>query len=222
MPAIGSSSSRSRGCGDQRARQLDALLQAVGQRADEASRRRRDRRKVDDRGRRARALARLRAGRAAGPATCSTKLERAWRRRARSTTLSSTVKPWKQRQVLEGARDAERAPAAGVGTRANELAADGDRAAVGPVDAADEVDQRALAGAVRADDRADLAARDREVDIGERGDAAERQRHAHAGSARLRQQRRCRRSKRAAADAGRCGRAARYAGKGDAPATAPA
>lgn len=48
-------------------------------------------------------------------------------------------------------------------------------AAIRPIDAADDVDQRAFAGAVRADDGANFAWVNRQVDIGQCHDAAERQ-----------------------------------------------
>src|SRR6201999_557247 len=53
------------------------------------------------------------------------------------------------------------------------LAAEGDRALAGLVDAVDAVEHRALAGAVGADDRADLVLADVEGDVAERLDAAE-------------------------------------------------
>ncbi|MGY4450670.1 hypothetical protein ACVWZR_005330 [Bradyrhizobium sp. i1.3.1] len=49
-------------------------------------------------------------------------------------------------------------------------------APVGPVEPADDVEQRALAGPVGPDHRADLALRDLELDVAQRGDAAERER----------------------------------------------
>ena len=77
-----------------------------------------------------------------------------------------------QRDVLEGARDAERGDLVPRHAR-KRPAVEPDRAGVRLVEAGDAVEQRRLAGAVRADQAADRAGRDREADVVERGDAAE-------------------------------------------------
>ncbi|MGY3290410.1 hypothetical protein ACVWWP_003477 [Bradyrhizobium sp. LM3.6] len=82
-----------------------------------------------------------------------------------------------QRQVLEGAADAERS--ARVGRQAGDVAALVEQLAFGRLVAAgNTVHDRGLAGAVGADDREQLAIPDGEADIGQRTDAAESQGHA--------------------------------------------
>jgi hypothetical protein len=77
-----------------------------------------------------------------------------------------------QREVLEGAADAERGP--GVGRETRDVAALIEQLAIGgPITAGNAVDDRGLAGAVGADDRELLAGVDREADFAERAHAAE-------------------------------------------------
>ena len=77
-----------------------------------------------------------------------------------------------QREVLEGASDAE--PGDAVRRHSQQiLAVEHDTTAGRLVQAADAVEERGLAGAVRPDQRADLALLDREGEVGERDDSAE-------------------------------------------------
>ncbi len=81
-----------------------------------------------------------------------------------------------QREVLEGAADAE--PGPGVGIERGDVLPAIEQLAFGrPVAARDAVDDRGLAGAVGADDREQLAVVDAKTDIGERTHATEAQRH---------------------------------------------
>src|SRR5262249_17429506 len=77
-----------------------------------------------------------------------------------------------QADVLEGARDAARSDA--VRLEPGELVSvERERAAVGRVEAGEQVEPGRLAGPVRPDQPEDLAARDREAHAGKRLDAAE-------------------------------------------------
>src|SRR3979490_472681 len=81
-----------------------------------------------------------------------------------------------QRQVLEGAADAEPGPR--VGIECGDILAAIEQLAFGrPVAAGDAVDDRGLAGAVGADDREQLAVVDAKTDFGERTHATKAQRH---------------------------------------------
>ncbi len=77
-----------------------------------------------------------------------------------------------QRQVLEGAADAE--PGPGVGIERGDVLPAIEQLAFGrPVAARNAIDDRGLAGAVGADDREQLAVVDAKTDIGERTNATE-------------------------------------------------
>jgi hypothetical protein len=80
----------------------------------------------------------------------------------------------KQREVLEGAADAEPGPRVGI-ERGDVLPAIEQLPFGRPVAARDAVDDRGLAGAVGADDREQLAVVDAETDFGERTHAAKAQ-----------------------------------------------
>ena len=136
----------------ERARQLDPLLQAVGERAHHLLADVLDLEEVDDvlddlavRDLLALRPARSRRAPARTPVRWWT-----WRPMRR---LSRTVMPAEERDVLEGAGDAERGPRRRA--RARDVAAPSKRmrAALRPVDAGDAVEEARLPGAVRADDR---------------------------------------------------------------------
>ena len=89
-----------------------------------------------------------------------------------------------QRDVLEGARDAECGDRGG--TRVRDVAAfQRDGPAGRAIEARDHVEQRRLAGAVRTDDRHDLAATDGHRHVFNRAHATEVFRHAGDGKQRL-------------------------------------
>ena len=90
----------------------------------------------------------------------------------------------KQRDVLKRAGDAERGDAGRPGA-GHVPAFEPDRAGVGLVEAADDVEQRGLAGAVRSDDRRQAAAAHRERDVLDRAHAAKMLGHAADGEQRV-------------------------------------
>ena len=174
MPAIGSSSSSSDGLGRERARELHALLQAVGQAADRRLADVLDLQEVDD-------LLDLRPVLellALGAPEVDRLLEerRLHPQVAAGHDVVQHRHALEQRDVLERARDAlarglVRAPSACACVPRNVIAPE-----LRMVDAVDHVEHRALARAVRPDDRADLVLAHVEAHVGERLHAAEGER----------------------------------------------
>ncbi|MDT4847350.1 hypothetical protein FQZ97_814020 [compost metagenome] len=156
--------------GDQRTRQLDALLQTVGQRAGQPLAHGAQPEKADDRvGPCARILAFT---------ACAAESDQlldeggAPRIDAAEHDVVTHAQALEERKVLEGARDAQ--PGQPRRRHMAEAApTDPHAPAVGPVQPADDIDQRALAGTIGPDDGADLSLGDREVHARQRGDAAE-------------------------------------------------
>ena len=154
----------------QRAAELHALAQAVGQRRRRLLAQVLQLQELDDLLAR-RAVADLLALRQA-PVQHAAQHARAHAHVAAEHEVVEHGQAAEQRDVLERARDAQRR------NRARALAGDvaafqGDAPAVGPVEAGDHVEQRGLAGAVGADDREDAALGDVDRHAIDRDDAAE-------------------------------------------------
>ena len=167
----------------ERAAELDALLQAVGQPADRDLADVLDLEEVDDLLDLAAVLDLLGERRAEAedlPEEAAVHLQG-----AAGHDVVERRHAAEQRDVLEGARDAAARRLVGPHLRAR-LALEGDAAFLRMVEAVDDVEHRGLAGAVRADDGADLALADVERHVGERLHAAERERHVLDRQQRLR------------------------------------
>jgi hypothetical protein len=156
----------------QRAAEVDALLQAVGQAADRRLAIGLDLEEVDD------PLDHLAVRHllALGGAEPERLLEEValHAQVAAGHDVVEHAHALEQRQVLEGTRDAGLGHLARVHVLEG-LAAQRDRAFLRRVDAVDAVQHRALAGAVRADDGAHLVLAHVEADVGQRLHAAEAQ-----------------------------------------------
>src|SRR6185369_1292861 len=156
----------------ERAAEVDALLQAVGELADRRPAVRLDLEEVDD------PLDDLavRSLLASGGAPADRLLQDVGPHLqvAAGHDVLEHAHALEEREVLERARDAHLGDATRVHVR-ERSPAQLDRALLRLVDAVDAVEHRALAGAVRADDRADLVLADVEADVGEGLDAAEAQ-----------------------------------------------
>src|SRR5499427_3056264 len=158
----------------ERAPELDALLQAVGQPADRDLADLRDLEEVDDLfGLDAMRdlLGERRPGAQDLPEQAAAHLEG-----AAGHDVVERRHAAKQGNVLEGARNA--AARRLVGTHAGTgFSLERDATLLRMIEAVDDVEHRGLAGAVWADDGANLAAPDVECDLGQRAHAAEGQRH---------------------------------------------
>ena len=93
-------------------------------------------------------------------------------RLATEVEVADDVEVVAQREVLVDGRDPERRRIGWTRDR-DDAALPQERAFVGSVDAADQLDERRLAGAVVADQRDDLAGVDVELDVGQRLDRPE-------------------------------------------------
>ena len=159
----------------ERAAELDALLQAVGQLADRRLADVLDLEEVDDLLDRLAMRGSPRAARGPSRSACARRPRRILQVAAGHDVVERRH-ALEQRDVLEGAGDA----LAGGDVRrhvAAALALEGDRALLRVIDAVDDVEHRALAGAVGADDGADLALAHVEADVAQRLHAAEGERY---------------------------------------------
>jgi len=163
------------GLGDESAGQLDALLKAIGELADDGEPIPLEAERLND----AFHLRSLLAFFATRRRSAKGLLEkvRTCLQGAAGQQVALHAHALEQRDVLERSRDAEmrgHVRAHDIVSRTRER----EGASVGPVDAVDHVQHRALACPVRADDGADLSLGDLEAHVGNGADAFERERDA--------------------------------------------